>query len=160
MTNDQPHLDIALLESPRLERVPGTLDAAPPSTRGRYETFRFVLRLSPAIHARIAALPPGIVNAASLEFEDIEAFSTFLHETIHWWQHVGSTYGLIMSLTYPAEAHANYNHLKALSALTGPKKSIRGLSERLSGEATPDTPLGLARSFRSRSSKAWDTLSV
>jgi hypothetical protein len=34
----------------------------------------------------------------------MEAMSTYLHETIHWWQHVGNTAGLFLSLTYPVQA--------------------------------------------------------
>ncbi|CDK71709.1 hypothetical protein [Klebsiella pneumoniae IS22] len=38
----------------------------------------------------------------------------FFHETIHWWQHVGSVSGIILSLCYPAQIHINHVHLKDL----------------------------------------------
>lgn len=110
---------------------------------GLYNTFQFVLRLSPAVHRKLASMPGGIVNSGTIDLEGIEAFSTYLHETIHWWQHIGSTYGLMMSMTYPAQAHANYDHLKNLVAGVGFKKSIRKLAESLPGGGL-GTPSGLA----------------
>ncbi|KAK3677831.1 hypothetical protein LTR37_021515 [Vermiconidia calcicola] len=129
-------LDLTLLETAALDEGSGP--------RGRYSTFEFTLRLSPEIHARIARLEGTIRSSADLDFEDVQAFSTYLHETVHWWQHVGSTFGLIFSLTYPAETHANYGHLKRLGDLIGHKKSIRRLVEQLEGPRSPETPAGLA----------------
>lgn len=116
-----------------------TLDA-----HGLYNTFQFVLRLSPAVHRTIAALPSGIVSSQEATFEGTLAFSTYLHETIHWWQYVGSTYGLMLSLSYPAQAHANYKHLKELLAKIGFKKSVRDLANILPPPGGPDTLRGLA----------------
>lgn len=114
-----------------------------PGWRGIYRTFEFVLRLSQPVHERLAALPSGI-SSAQRSFEDVEAMSVYLHETIHWWQHVGSTYGVMLSTTYPAEAHANHQRLKNLSAMVGPKKPVRQLTMQLDGPSTPETALGLA----------------
>jgi hypothetical protein len=100
---------------------------------GLYNTFQFVLRLSPAVHRKLASMPSGIVNSGMIDLEGVQAFSTFLHETVHWWQHVGSTYGLMLSMTYPAQAYANYDHLKNLIARVGFKKSIRKLADVLPG---------------------------
>lgn len=105
------------------------LFAATLNGRGLYNTFQFVLRLSPAVHRKLASMPSGIVNSSMIDIEGIEAFSTYLHETIHWWQHIGSTFGLMLSMTYPAQAHANYDHLKDLTAKVGFKKSIRMLAK-------------------------------
>lgn len=106
---------------------------------GLYNTFQFVLRLSPAVHRKLSSMPSGIVNSSMIDLDGVRAFSTYLHETIHWWQHVGSTYGLLMSMTYPAQAHANYDHLKSLIASVGFKKSVRKLAELLpaGGYGTP-----------------------
>tara|TARA_R110001599_G_scaffold182328_1_gene375303 strand:+ start:11440 stop:13077 length:1638 start_codon:yes stop_codon:yes gene_type:complete len=107
--------------------------------RGLYSTFQFVLRLSPAVHRKLSSMPSGIVNSSMVDLDGVEAFSTYLHETIHWWQHIGSTYGLLLSMTYPAQAHANYDHLKSLTASVGFKKPIRKLAEALpsGGYGTP-----------------------
>ncbi|MEQ9567239.1 MAG: hypothetical protein RLN85_15740, partial [Pseudomonadales bacterium] len=61
--------------------------------RGLYNTFQFVLRLSPVVHRKLASMPDGIVTSDAIDLEGVEAFSTYMHETIHWWKHVGSTYG-------------------------------------------------------------------
>ena len=54
-------------------------------------------------------LPAAMLKEHGL-IDRAQAFSTLLHETVHWWQHVGSTYGLMLSLTYPTQLHGNYNH--------------------------------------------------
>lgn len=110
---------------------------------GLYNTFQFVLRLSPAVHRKIAELPDGIVTNREAGFERAQAFSTFLHETIHWWQHIGSTYGLMLSLSYPTQAHANYTHLKELIQRNGFQKSVRELALTLPGPSTIDSLSGL-----------------
>ena len=124
---------------------PGDLNASL-NAHGLYNSFQFVLRLSPEVHRRLAALPKGIVTGP-INFEGLQAFSTYLHETIHWWQHVGSTIGLLRSLSYPAQAHANYSHLRRLLASVGPKKSVRRLIETLTGEGGPGTTRGLANTI-------------
>lgn len=118
------------------------LFAATLKGHGLYSTFQFVLRLSPAVHRKLASMPSGIVNSGMIDLEGVQAFSTFLHETVHWWQHVGSTYGLMLSMTYPTQAHANYDHLKNLIAKAGFKKSVRKLAEVLPGGGH-GTPSGL-----------------
>lgn len=144
MKSEQPfRLDSRLLDTPTIAELPGSL-AATLEAHGTYETFQFVLRLSPLVHGRLAAIPSGLVASADVGFEGAQAFSTYLHETIHWWQHVGSTFGLITSLTYPAEAHANHGHLKNLAQKVGFKKSIRQLAASLKGPVTPNTAAGLA----------------
>lgn len=57
--------------------------------------------MSPRVHELIASLPNGIGFSSDVTFEQMQAFSTYLHETIHSWQHVGSTCGFMMSLSYP-----------------------------------------------------------
>jgi hypothetical protein len=112
--------------------------------RGLYNNLQFVLRLSPEVHRALSALPNGIVKADSVSTEGMQAFSTFLHETIHWWQHVGSTYGLMLSLSYPAQAHANIRHLKKLVEKIGFKKSVRKFAASCEQPKSPDTFEALA----------------
>ena len=92
---------------------------------GLYDPLRFVVRLSPLIHQRLEGLTPGA--HARLGKDDLRAYSVFLHETFHWWQHTGSTIGLISSLTYPSQTHANLKHLRQFLREYGPVKSIQGL---------------------------------
>ena len=139
-------LDPRLLDATARAAIPGSLGATL-EAHGTYETFEFVLRLSPLVHQTLAALPTGIVSNGEIGFEGAQAFSTYLHETIHWWQHVGSTFGLVTSLTYPVEAHANHNHLKALGRAVGFKKSVRQLAISMDGLVTPETPAGLANTI-------------
>jgi hypothetical protein len=50
--------------------------------------------------------------------------STYLHETVHWWQHIGSTYGFILSLNYPVQSHCTHFDLKRLVEHDGFKKQL------------------------------------
>ena len=67
------------------------------SIKGSYNTMQFVLRLRDDVRSAL--------NSRELFFETIQASSTSIHENIHWWQHVGSNFGLIFSLSYPAFFH-------------------------------------------------------
>jgi len=93
------------------------------NARGLYNPMQFVLRLRPDIHKELESIEPGIRLARELQFKSIQAFSTYFHETIHWWQHVGSTLGLMLSLIYPAQAHINNRDLIKLLKDIGPFKS-------------------------------------
>ena len=59
----------------------------------------------------------------------------------------GSTYGLMVSLSYPAQAHANYLHLKELLSKVGFKKPVRELAATLPGPSEPGTVVGLANTI-------------
>lgn len=113
------------------------------NAHGLYNSIQFVLRLSPEVHRKIDALPKGIIKGHA-DFDNLRAYSTYLHETIHWWQHSGSTTGLLLSLSYPGQAHTNYNFLKDLLRMIGPKKSLLQFVESGTGSGGPDTPGGLA----------------
>ena len=113
------------------------------NSHGLYDPLHFVLRLSPEVHRKIADLQAADA-AGKVDFEGLRAYSTYLHE-IHWWQHVGSTIGLMLSLSYPAQAHANYGYLKRFVQRAGPKKSIRQFVESFDGHVgDPETTAGLA----------------
>jgi hypothetical protein len=67
----------------------------------------------------------GKVRAGKASFETLDAFSTYLHETLHWWQHIGSTTGLMLSFASPAKCHINHERLLKLLGKIGPQKSLR-----------------------------------
>src|SRR5882724_3047198 len=113
--------------------------------RGEYMPLYYVLRLSPLVHQTLAALPKsGIYTSRELGLDGAQAFSTYLHETVLWWQHIGSTYGLMCSLSYPARTHGHYNKIKKLVSLGALKKSVRQMAEKATGPSTPNTVRGLA----------------
>lgn len=71
------------------------------SVKGSYNTMHFVLRLRKDIRdARFSDFYP----------ERIQADSTVMHENIHWWQHVGSNFGFLFSLSYPAYIHYSWEN--------------------------------------------------
>lgn len=115
-----PHFLSAYLVS----NAPNNTFRATTAAHGLYNTQQFVLRLSPLIHRKLASLGPGITTTGELGFEGAQAMSTYLHETIHWWQHIGSTYGLVYSLNYPIQSHSTYFDLKKIVEEDGFKKPV------------------------------------
>lgn len=92
--------------------------------RGSYNPMQFVLRLNREVYDLIKSVPSGINSSHIMTISQKLAYSTYLHENIHWWQHVGSNFGLISSLKFPAQAHLNYTFLKQLIREEGPFKSL------------------------------------
>lgn len=93
------------------------------SILGSYNPMQFVLRLREDVHREIQGIKLGAYIATQYSQKQVQCYSTFLHETIHWWQHVGSTFGLISSFKVPAQAHVVYKDLKTI-ANSGCFKSI------------------------------------
>jgi len=92
--------------------------------RGLYDPLRFVVRLNSEMY-RLLEAQEEVLMANQIEPLRLDAFSTFLHETVHWWQHIGSTTGLMLSFASPAKVHINRRHLLSLLATVGPRKSLR-----------------------------------
>ncbi|QJB69815.1 hypothetical protein [Parasphingorhabdus halotolerans] len=138
------NLDSSLLEESRGDLFTPNQFRATLGAHGMYDGLRFVVRLSPRVHDLIAELPNGIGFQSDVSFEHVQAFSTYLHETIHWWQHVGSTCGLMLSLSYPAQTHANLNHLNKFLEKVGPVKSVLEFSATQQGKPSPENPGGLS----------------
>ena len=100
------------------------------NAHGMYETMRFVLRLSPRNHELMESLELGEASVAEISSEALQAYATYVHETVHWWQHVGSTSGLIFSLSYLAQCHSSLAQLREVLATYGPKKSLKTWTDR------------------------------
>ena len=101
------------------------------NVHGMYETMRFLLRLSPRNHELMEMIPASGVGLGDLQPEAIQAFSTYLHETVHWWQHVGSTSGLLFSLSYLAQCHSSLGQLREVLSTIGPKKPLKGYTDQV-----------------------------
>lgn len=137
--------------NPELLRSLHSLDDGPTfyattKAHGLYNTFEFVLRLSPKVHRILSDQTPGMRSSAEVGFDGAQAMSTFLHETIHWWQHIGSTYGLIFGLNYPVQSHCTHKELKALASGGSFVKSIQQFAHSLGPGASNSysTEAGLA----------------
>ena len=101
------------------------------NAHGMYETMRFVLRLSPRNHELMDAIEASMLETGDVSSEAIQAYSTYIHETIHWWQHVGSTSGLLFSLSYLAQSHSNMDELKDVLSTIGAKKSLKTYTDQV-----------------------------
>jgi hypothetical protein len=93
--------------------------------------MQFVLRLRPDVHRELKMVPEGIIARSAVANPALWAYSTYFHEMIHWWQHSGSTLGLILSLSHPAQTHMNHRAMCQFIQAFGPQKSIRAFDERL-----------------------------
>ncbi|MGJ7575720.1 hypothetical protein ACSFBX_34760 [Variovorax sp. RB2P76] len=111
--------------------------------KGSYNTLDFVVRLRPDLHGVLEA-QGGEISMREWESWDVaQAFSTYLHETIHWWQHVGTSAGLMLSFLQPAHAHMNRKRLDEILATHGPVKPLLGLAERLADAERQDEALNI-----------------
>ncbi|TXT38318.1 MAG: hypothetical protein FD135_2963 [Comamonadaceae bacterium] len=98
---------------------------------GSYNTLDFVVRLRPDLH-QVLESQGGKLSMRECESWDVaKAFSTYLHETVHWWQHAGTTAGLMLSFLQPAHAHMNRNRLDEVLKAHGAVKPLLGLAEKL-----------------------------
>ena len=111
------------------------------SARGSYNTLDFVVRLRRDVHLVLERFGNNLDFKHVRTFEEIQAFSTYLHETVHWWQHMGTTAGLMLSFLQPAHAHLNRRHLDELLARFGPVKPLTLLAEQLLDDDIQDGSL-------------------
>ena len=115
------------------------------SAHGLYNSEQFVLRLSPLNHRLLNEANIGAsATLTTYSPELLRAFSTYLHETIHWWQHVGTTTGVVLSLCYPNQTHGNLKFLSEWSSMVKPTKSIK--SWAMQGELSGSTHANKAQS--------------
>ncbi len=134
------NLDANLIVSPAINEFHAVLNA-----HGLYNTEQFVLRLSPRNHALIDQITAGQHDLSGISGETLQAYSTYLHETVHWWQHVGSTTGLLLSTCYPNQTHMNFGDIAEWCKIVRPSKSIRTWS--LNGELSGETHLNSAQAL-------------
>ena len=113
--------DHALLDPNDRGLEPPDNFAACLNAHGMYETMRFVLRLSPRNHYLIDSVTTGIYSTDDISQEALQAYATYLHETVHWWQHAGSTSGLLYSLSYLGQSHSSLSQLRDVVQLGGKK---------------------------------------
>jgi hypothetical protein len=114
------------------------------NVHGMYETMRFVLRLSPRNHELLEMVPVDGIVLSRLPPEAVQAFSTYLHETVHWWQHVGSSSGLVFSLSYLAQCHSSLGELRTILATIGKKKSLKRYTDDVLKREGPSAQAKLA----------------
>ena len=106
--------------------------------RGLYNPLQFVVGLRKDILELVNANTRSVINSKDAEPQLAWAFSTFLHETIHWWQHVGSTTGLMLSFAYPAQSHINHSHLLEILRTLCPHKSLKTVLMHKDGNLTEE----------------------
>jgi hypothetical protein len=92
--------------------------------KGLYNNIFYILRLRHDVHEVLRVIASDENSDYYTEFETIQAMSTLFHENLHWWQYIGSTSGLIMSLTFPAQVLASLDSFKEYLEIVGNKKPV------------------------------------
>lgn len=108
---------------------------------GSYNRLDFVVRLRPDLHSVLEKHGGKMSMRECESWDAAQAFSTYLHETIHWWQHSGTSAGLMLSFLQPAHAHLNRSRLQEVLARHGPVKSLLRLAEKLLDAGQQDEAL-------------------
>lgn len=118
-------LRFSRLDSHLLDPVftPGVFNATL-NAHGTYTTEHFVLRLSPRVHELVDAITKRETDGHDMA-DLIQAYSVYLHETIHWWQHMGSSAGLMLSLAYPAQVYGSMAFLQQFGRSAGCVKPVK-----------------------------------
>jgi len=88
---------------------------------GKFDPMNLVIHLHSSVASMLDSGQPEITNFADPR---AKAFATYLHETIHWWQHIGTTSGLISGLRIPVQCHMSQGEIKALTGKVIPQKSM------------------------------------
>lgn len=109
-------------------------------TRGSYNHIFYVLRLHPEVHNILSRVASGENTDDLIEGEVSQATSTLFHENLHWWQYIGSTSGLIMSLSLPAQISSSLTYFKQYLNLSGNKKPITIYSDNNPRDNITDDP--------------------
>lgn len=111
---------------------------------GSYNTLDFAVRLRPDLHHLLASQDIEPAMRAFESWDIAKAFSTYLHETVHWWQHVGTSAGLMLSFLQPAHAHLNRSRLLDVLGRHGAVKPLTKLAEKLLDADERDQSLNYA----------------
>lgn len=134
-----------ILPTPQADQLEVPLSfAATTKYHGVYETTRFVLRLSPLNHEYMEKIEANAFADDPVPWEAVKAYSTYIHETIHWWQHVGSTSGLLLSLSYFSQCLSNIGELRECLEKFGPIKPLKLWSDQVLQEEGWDAQEKLA----------------
>lgn len=131
MPKNSSKFDPTLVDSINPDIYPNTFSACL-NALGLYESQRFALRLSPRVHELVESALAKSAEGSPISSDELQAYSTYLHETVHWWQHKGSTSGFIRSVLYPVQTHSNMERLQQILQAVGPIKSIKNFA--LNGE--------------------------
>lgn len=124
--------------------APGVFNATL-NAHGTYTTEHFVLRMSPRVHELVDAINKRETDG--YETADLlQAYSVYLHETIHWWQHMGSSAGLMLSLAYPAQVYGSMTFLHQFGRSVGCVKPVKAWAHRamVAGATHADPTLAAA----------------
>ena len=112
---------------------------------GRFDPLLSLVLLDPAVGGHLDT-QKGTLPAVALEeggSSAVRAYATSLHETIHWWQHIGSTVGLLSGLTTATQAALCIKYMSDLGK-DAPKPLLGALHSGRYKPSREDHPAWLA----------------
>jgi len=95
-----------------------------PQVMGQFDPMNFVLRVDSSIYDVLNSGGPTQAFFTQRGDPRTYAFATYLHEIFHWWQHIGTTIGLLTGLSIPVQSHINKRILKESFNEIGPSKPL------------------------------------
>ena len=79
---------------------------------GVFDPMNLVVKLDADIAAFLTTSDRSARLAKASRPKAVIAAAVNIHETVHWWQHAGTTAGLLCALTIPLQTHMNVGHLE------------------------------------------------
>jgi hypothetical protein len=89
---------------------------------GIFDPMNLVCKLDASISEPLQR--EGLIHETNKRSPEAFAFATLLHETVHWWQYVGTSSGIIAALTIPLQTHVIRQPLLELVQGEIPQKPI------------------------------------
>jgi len=98
--------------------------------KGLYNNMFYIVRLRRDVRDLVSKIRNKTVGDQFTSLEQHQALSTLYHENWHWWQYIGSTSGLIASLSFPSQITTSITNLEKHLKLTGKVKPIVSYAEK------------------------------
>jgi len=102
---------------------------------GIFDPMNLVMKLDADIGAFLITADGATRFTIASDPQVVLAVAVNFHETIHWWQHAGTTAGLLCALTIPLQTHINVEHLQTFGCKY--KKPLFKFLEK-QGQSLPD----------------------
>jgi hypothetical protein len=100
------------------------------TTLGLFDPLTFVVRFSPEIETAFEKAG-GRLSAIFWSEEELLSAVVFLHETIHWWQYIGTTFGFADALSIAVQGASARKLLQRWADQYGPRKPTTGALRKI-----------------------------
>lgn len=95
------------------------------SQYGAFDPLNFMIRMSPQMQLTIRGNEHAVRGKADVSADLLSASGTYFHETFHWWQIVGTTFGFVDALSIQSQANTTIGVLQQYP----PKQLVKPLCD-------------------------------